>query len=76
MVEFSARTVTSSLDDGEQTIVFRVPAVSERTARRRARVNARIKGIAGGEVTDVEEVAQGDVPGQVIYEVEVTGQRG
>jgi len=73
MVEFFGRTLDSEVQGDVQQILFQIPAFSERGARRRARVNSRIKGITGAEVVGVESIRSGDVPGQTIFRVQVSG---
>mgnify|MGYP006273254443 CR=1 FL=1 len=75
MVEIFAVQEPTRTEEGNIIAPFRVPAVSERLARRRAIANARLKGWKSPSVQEVEEIASGDVPGQSIYEVTVISQR-
>lgn len=62
-------------DDGTVETVYRIPAVSETTARGRARGNNRLKGLRNPEFQSVEPVADADIPGQTMYEVVVESSR-
>lgn len=65
---------TTSTGDEIET-VWRIPAQSERMARRQAKANQRIKDASGSEVTSVTRVRSGDLPGQSIYQVETVSER-
>ena len=73
MVEFFGRTVSSEVQNGQQLISFRIPAISRSLARRRAMVNARIKEVQSPEVSNIEIIEQGQIPGQNIFLVEISG---
>lgn len=75
MVQLFGSVETSTIIDDTLVTEFRIPAFSRRIARQRARSNARLKGFEGAEVTGVEELKTGDLPGQTIYLVEVESLR-
>lgn len=75
MVEVLAVQEPSALEEGGLITPFRVPALSERGARRRAKLNARAKGLNNPTVREVESIAPGDIPGQTIYRVAIVSQR-
>lgn len=71
MVQVFGTVEQSFSEEENQFTVFRIPAFSERLARRRGGANARIKGLSNFEVTNIEQVGQGDVPGQKLFDVTV-----
>jgi len=73
MVEIFGTTVRNFTRDGNQVIVFKIPALSKLTARRRANFNARVKGISNRDISEPEVIEDGDLPGQSIFSVEVIG---
>lgn len=75
MVELFGQVESSESIDGEVEMVFRIPAFSRRIARRRAMVNGQVKGIEDAEITSVEAIDQGEIPGQNIFNVTVRGGR-
>lgn len=75
MVEITGNVITSNLTDDEFRIAFKIPAFSKRVARRRALTSARVKGMNQPEVTSVETIRSGDIPGQTIFRVDVVGDR-
>jgi len=74
MVQFFGQTIDTEVQGDVQQILFQIPAFSETGARSRARVNSRIKGIAGAQVVGVEPIRSGEVPGQTIFRVQVSGE--
>lgn len=62
----------NAVEDGQQIITFRIPAFSEATARRRARVNSRLKGFEDASITATEKRGSADVPGQSEYDITLT----
>lgn len=75
MVEVLTVQEPTAVENGSVITTFRVPALSERVARRRAKVNSRLKGLDNPEIREVTEVASGDIPGQMIYEINVVTRR-
>jgi hypothetical protein len=75
MVEFFGKTKSSETMDDTIRMVFRMPAFSERGARRRAGINARSKKISNFDVEKIEEVESGQLPGQKIYDVTISAPR-
>ena len=71
----TGRVVSSTSADGKVTTVFEIPAITSRQATRRARVNARLKGLDSPQINEPQMIGQGDIPGRKIYEVEVVSNR-
>lgn len=76
----SGSSITGSLintdqEDGKIIDNWRIPAVSERGAKLRAQGNSKVKGRSGTNVTEVERVGDGDLPGQAVYRVRVESAR-
>lgn len=72
---FGSVETSRTTDEGNTEMVYRIPAVSSTTARARARGNNRLKGLSNPSITGIEQVDQGDAPGQKIYEVTVEADR-
>lgn len=75
MVEIFGEVESSSIVNGDQIVIYRIPAISKSAAKARARGNNRLKGLTSPEITSVEKIANGSLPGQSIYSVEVTSAR-
>jgi len=71
MVQVFGTIESSTVRDGMQITVFRIPAFSDTGARQRAKANARLKGMGSSEVNLVEKVGPADVPGQTLHDVTV-----
>jgi hypothetical protein len=61
--------------DGVTVTEFAIPAVAKTVAKRKARVNARVKGLDNPRVGEPQLEGQGSIPGQKMYVVEVTSNR-
>lgn len=57
--------------NGQQHTVFSIPAFSKTGAKRRAKINARIKGINSFSVGSISTIGSGSVPGATVYEVDI-----
>lgn len=75
MVDIFGRIESNTVRNGNQVTTFAIPAFSEELARRRANANARLKDLQDPQIDDVEEVGQGSIPGQSIYNVTILSQR-
>jgi len=75
MVEVLTVQEPTVVQNGNVVTTFRVPAISKTIARRRAKGNARLKGLESPEIREVNEVAPGGIPGQTIYEIKVVTRR-
>lgn len=75
MVRFFGETESTDVQNGTLTTVFRIPAFSQSMVRRRADLNIRAKDLANASIDNVEQVGQGDIPGQTIYDVTITSDR-
>lgn len=75
MAEFFGRTESSETTNGVQVTTFRIPAMTEGMARRRGKMNARVKGFDDYEIVDVQTVESGSIPGQTLYDITVSSQR-
>lgn len=75
MVEIIGRIQSTDTANRTITDTWRMPAPTERFARRFARANSRVKGRSNYEIVSVEEIEDGDLPGQSIYEVVVQSER-
>lgn len=75
MVQIFGTVEKSVVQNGQQTTVFRIPALTETGARQRAKGNARIKGLNNFRVDNVNNVGSGDLPGQKLFDVRVISQR-
>lgn len=66
-----------STDQENGTLIdnWRIPALNERMARARARANSVVKGRSSPSVTEVERVADGDLPRQEVYRIRVESGR-
>lgn len=73
MVEIFGKIAGSEMRNGKQVFTFRIPALSRSVAQQRAKLNAGIKNMSNPQVVRVEEIQQGQLPGQTIYSVEVEG---
>lgn len=71
MVEFFGSVARSNVENGKQTVTFRIPALTKSGAKQRARGNARLKGMSNFSVGEPNNVGDGDIPGQKIFEVPV-----
>lgn len=71
MVEVFGRVEKSSTEQNELTTVFRIPAFSGGMAKRRAQGNIRLKGLSNADITGVQQVGEGSIPGQKIFDVTV-----
>lgn len=74
MAEIFGRIERSTVENGTQVTVFRIPAFSEGLARRRAKVNSRLKGLNNFEIEEPEKVGDGSIPGQSVYDVKVESE--
>lgn len=72
MVEIFGKVKRSEILNGQQEVVYRVPAFSERIARRRAAINSRIKGFEDFEIVSVRNVGSGNIPGQKLFDIATT----
>ena len=68
MVELTGRVERSTVENGVQTTVFFIPALTRGGAIARARANSRFKGLSNFSVEEAEETSNG-------YEVLVTSDR-
>lgn len=75
MVQFFGRTEATDVRNGQLITVFRIPAFSEGMARRRANLNVRAKSLNNASIESIEQVAQGDLPGQGIYDATIISAR-
>lgn len=75
MVQVFGSVESTVLMDDVLITEFRIPAISKTLARQRARTNARLKGLDTPEITGIEELREGDLPGQTIYIVSVESLR-
>ena len=71
----TGKVVCSTSSDGKEMTEFEIPALTSRQAKRRARVNARLKGLDSPQINEPELVGQADIPGRKIYSVEVVSNR-
>lgn len=67
--------IKSEIINGRQESIWRVPALSESIARRKAVLNMRIKGNEGIEVQSANKVGSGNLPRQDLFDVVVTAER-
>lgn len=72
MVEVFGRVQNTEVTNGELVTIFRIPALSSRVARERARVNARLKGYSNISIGESEQAGDTDIPGARVYDVRVT----
>lgn len=75
MAEVFGRVESTEVTDGKQITNFRIPAMAQNFAEQRASANIRLKGLTNGSITDVQQIDQGSIPGQKIYEVTVESDR-
>lgn len=75
MVQITGDVKSSITRENKVVTVFNIPATAKRFARRRAKINARIKGLDQPKIMEPRMVGQGDIPGQKLYEVEVESNR-
>lgn len=75
MVQVTGEVVKSIIRENKTITEFEIPAVAKRVAKRKARINARVKGLDEPQVNEPELIGQGDVPGQKLYSVEVVSNR-
>jgi hypothetical protein len=75
MAEIFGRVESSETRNGNKVTTFRIPAISGKMATRRAKMNARLKGIKNYDVNEPEIVGDGDIPGQSIYDVTLVSER-
>lgn len=70
-----AEITESELVDGDVNTEMRVTAFSENMARRRFKTTARIKGLDGAEVDEIELVEEGSTARQNVYAATVVAER-
>lgn len=75
MVQLTTSVERSFIENGEEVIEFRVPAVSRERARSNALFAARVKGMDDPDVEEVEETGGSGVPGRKLFLVTVTAIR-
>lgn len=71
MVRVFGTVVDTDTERGITTLKFKIPAFAKGTARRRAVRNANVKGFNDVEVKELQVFEEGDLPGQIIYLVEL-----
>lgn len=75
MVEVFGRVEGSTTQNGTLITTFRIPALSETLARRRAMANGRLKGLKSAEVKSSKVVGESSFPNASLYEVVVESSR-
>lgn len=73
--DFIGTVEESYSEDNKIFTIFRIPALSSSMARRRARMNAKIKGLNNIEITGVENLGEARLPGQKEFDVKVESRR-
>lgn len=73
--QITGNVVKSVIRDNEVVTEFEIPAVTKSIARRKARINAMVKGLDSPSINSIELVGQADIPGQRLYSVEVVSIR-
>lgn len=73
MVELFGNVERSFREEDNNVTVFKIPAISKSGAKRRASLNARLKGLLEYEVGEPQQVRSDQAPpGGSIYHVRVT----
>lgn len=75
MSDIAATIESSRIEENRQITVFRIAGMSETVVKRRALMNARIKGLGNRKVIDVQKLDETTPVGAPLYEVTVSSAR-
>lgn len=74
-MSIAGELINSEIVDGSQELVWEIPAIREQIAQRKAKLNARIKGLENPSILNIQKTSKTGLPGRSVFKVTVEADR-